>query len=123
MLIAQREHEGNPIGSKLKLNVGIKEKSLKQKLDLKYLECAKPSNTKFYPGEYKLYTLKGTGIFYQQINIIWLLTCGWVLSNVLEDENSGDGEEWTNCEDVANNTVSELQRKEVHEEGRYGHWH
>lgn len=59
LLIAKREDEGNPLlGGKLKLNLSIKDKSLKQKLDVRYFQCNKPSNPKVDHAGYKLFTLK-----------------------------------------------------------------
>lgn len=117
LLIAQQELEGNPLlGGKLKLNLGIKEKSLKQSIDVRYFECDKPSNPKVDHGSYKLYTLKGIDRVYEQNNVIWLLICSWALSNVLGDEKKlGEGEEWESGEDVSDNSGAELQEKEVHE--------
>ena len=117
LLIAQQELESNPIlGGKLKLNLGIKDKSLKENLDVKYFQCDKPSIPKVDHVNYKLYTLKGTDIVYEQMNVIWFLTCSWVLSNVLRDGKWGKDEECEDGEDVADNTGTESQGKQVYEE-------
>lgn len=59
LLVAQKELEGNPLlGTKLKLNLSIKERALKQKLDMQYLECDKPTNPKVDNDGYKLNTFE-----------------------------------------------------------------
>lgn len=90
LMIAQKEEDGvSVLGNDLKLDLSIKDKTLKQSLEVTYYDCDKPVNPVVsHTVIYKLDTLKGISAEYENFNVLWLLMSSYVVSELV---NSGDG--------------------------------
>ena len=88
LLVAQKEVTEIPLlSTKLKLDPNFSERSLKQSLEFTYLECDKPNRPRIEHHGYRLYTLKGIGKEYEEVNLIWLMMTSYALSQYVENIN------------------------------------
>ncbi|XP_033114878.1 uncharacterized protein LOC117115272 [Anneissia japonica] len=117
LMIAQREAVSNPVlGCKLKLNVDIKERSLKQSLETVYCNCEKPSNPRVEHEGYNSYSREKISNVYEQINVIWLFMCSWALKDnqkKIDDDNEDEIKEIMEDDDKVVDTEA---KSKVHEQ-------
>ena len=89
LMVAQKQVDTTSVlGKELKLDLNVKNKSLKRSLQMKYHECDKPVKPKASHTGYILDTLKELFTCYEHATDMWLL----VGSRVVEEITSRGGE-------------------------------
>ena len=85
LLIAQPNADGTPLlGSELKLDMSVKDKTLKKPLETKYFDCYEPISPEVSHTNYKLDTFKGGFKDFERINITWMLICCHLVQNKID---------------------------------------
>ena len=72
------------LGSELKLDMSVRDKTLKKPLEAKYFDCYEPISPEVSHTNYKLDTFKGGFKDFERINIAWMLMCCRLVQNKID---------------------------------------
>ena len=72
------------LGSELKLDMSVRDKTLKKPLGTKYFDCYEPISPEVSHTNYKLDTFRGGFKDFERINITWMSMCCHLVQNKID---------------------------------------